>query len=317
MKKSLFTALLLLIAGTASMPAQNNHSQQNDTINVNVIEEPAKVKISTGNNSMKVEVTMSDGRIHTQQKQWSSDVLSIINEENSRWNINIPFVDKKQTSGSKQKSKNYKRAYFEFGILDDFEFGMGLVTATDQPSPMDVNLGNAGWELYMNNIFGWSYRPFNCTELSLGFGLDWRNYRMKDDYRFVKEGASVTVAPYPDGADIDFSRIKVFSITLELMLNQRLFGNVWLSAGGVVNFNTHSSVKTRYSVPEGEGMKPIKETGNNIGQRPVTFDLKAQLDIDPIAFYVKYSPTTVLQKNKGPQFHSLSVGVAIRPFDFF
>lgn len=315
MKKYLFTALLLLIAGTIPMQAQqeNNQSHHKDTINV--IDNPSKVIITTRNNSMKVEVTMHDGRIHMQEKKWDGDALSVINEVNSHWNFNIPFVDKKQKNSSTAKRNNYKRAYFEFGILDDFEFGMGLVSATGQPSPMDISLGNAGWELYMNNIFGWEYLPFRSTSLSLGFGLDWRNYRMRDDYRFVKEGSSVTVAPYPDGADIEFSRIKVFSITLELMLNQRLFENVWLSAGGVVNFNTHSSVKTRYSVPEGENMKPVKETGNNIGQRPVTFDLKAQLDINPIGFYIKYSPTTVLQKNKGPQFHSLSVGVAIRPFD--
>ena len=229
-------------------------------------------------------------------------------QTSSSWDFNIPF----KNAGKEKRSIYRPQSRFSFNLISDLEFGMGLVSAHSQAPDMDVEFGNAGWEFFLNNIFNWEYRPFNRTFVSLGFGVDWRNYRMKGENRFLKEDNKLTIAPYPDGADIDFSRVKVFSITLELMLRQNLNKNISIAAGPIVNFNTHASIKTRYTIGSGKAKEGFKETSSNIHQKPVTVDFKAEFCIDPIGFYFKYSPTNTLDTDFGPEFKSMSAGLVLR-----
>lgn len=229
-----------------------------------------------------------------------------VKETDNDWDFNIPFIEKPNENSSEAP------ALFSFNILDDLEFGIGLVSATGQADDMNVKMGNAGMEFILNNLFNWRFQPTRNTHFTLGFGVDWRNYRMKGDRRFLKDGDNLLVAPYPDGADINFSRIKVFSMTLELMLKQRIYKGISLHVGPVVNFNTHASIKTRYSVGSGKDKERFKETSSDICQNPVTVDFKGQLNFKNIGFYFKYSPTNTLDTDWGPEFKSISTGIVMR-----
>lgn len=229
-----------------------------------------------------------------------------VKETDNDWDFNIPFIEKTNENSSEAP------ALFSFNILDDLEFGIGLVSATGQADDMNVKMGNAGMEFILNNLFNWRFQPTRNTHFTLGFGVDWRNYRMKGDRRFLKDGDNLLVAPYPDGADINFSRIKVFSMTLELMLKQRIYKGIYLHVGPVINFNTHASIKTRYSVGSGKDKERFKETSSDICQNPVTVDFKGQLNFKNIGFYFKYSPTNTLDTDWGPEFKSISTGIVMR-----
>lgn len=246
-------------------------------------------------------------KLSIEQESDTKENRTSYQQTSSSWDFNIPFKN-----AAKEKRSIYRlQSRFSFNLLSDLEFGMGLVSAHSQAPGMDVEFGNAGWEFILNNIFNWEYRPFNRTFLSLGFGVDWRNYRMNGDHRFLKEDNKLTVAPYPDGADINFSRVKVFSMTLELMLRQGLSRHVAIEAGPIVNFNTHASIKTRYTIGSGKEKEGFKETSSNIHQKPVTVDFKAGIIINPIEFYFKYSPTNTLDVDYGPEFRSMSAGIII------
>ncbi|MBO7280156.1 MAG: hypothetical protein J6V00_03220, partial [Bacteroidaceae bacterium] len=82
-------------------------------------------------------------------------------------------------------------------------------------------------------------------------------------------------------------------------------------AGPDVNFNTSGTLKTRYTLVKGDTRESIKERNRNIHQNAVTVDFKGELKIDPIAFYIKYSPMNVLDTNYGPKFRSISAGAMI------
>lgn len=246
-------------------------------------------------------------KLSIDQKSDTKGNRTIYQQTSSYWDFNIPF----KNVGKESRSIYRSQSRFSFNLLSDLEFGMGLVSAHSQAPGMDVEFGNAGWEFILNNIFNWEYRPFNRTFVSLGFGVDWRNYRMKGDRRFLKEDNKLTIAPYPDGADINFSRVKVFSMTLELMLRQGLSRHVAIEAGPIVNFNTHASIKTRYTIGSGKEKEGFKETSSNIHQKPVTVDFKAGIIINPIEFYFKYSPTNTLDTDYGPEFKSMSAGIII------
>ena len=263
--------------------------------NVTLMKNDGESSISIKGEAYTYEIK-STGSIH--------NTKTISKESDSNWDFNIPF-------GNGNRKKHNSKAHFSFDLLGDLEFGLGLVSATKQAPGMDVDFGNSGWEFTLNNLFKWEYRPVRCTSLSLGFGVDWRNYRMTGDRRFLKEDNNLVIAPYPEGADVNFSRVKVFSMTLELLLRQKITKRVSVAAGPVVNFNTHASIKTRYAIGKGKEKEGFKETDSNIHQKPVTFDLKGVLSIDPLSFYFKYSPVNTLETAFGPAFRSMSTGILI------
>ena len=141
----------------------------------------------------------------------------------------------------------------------------------------------------------------------MGFGMTWRNYRMTGRTRFIKDGDKLVLGAYPEGSDIKFSRLKVFSLTVPFMINQSLGRKVVFSVGPVVNFNTHASLKTRYTL---NGEK-VKEKNNNIHQNRMTVDLMAKLRFNSLGVYAKYSPSDMLNTDFGPKFRSFSTGITL------
>lgn len=275
-----------------------------------LFDDAGKITLTKDANMQTVTIVREGENGYTfsiQQKGEKSETRTVYGETSTNWDFNIPF----KNSGSTKSSNRRQNARFSFDLLSDLEFGMGLVSAHSQAPGMDVEFGNAGWEFFLINLYKWEYRPLKKTRLSLGFGVDWRNYRMKGENRFLKENNKLVIAPYPDGADIKFSRVKVFSMTLELMLRQDFNKHVSIMAGPVVNFNTHGSIKTRYTIGNGKEKEGFKETSSNIHQKPVTVDFKAQFVISPISFYFKYSPTNTLDTDYGPEFKSISAGLSI------
>ncbi len=269
-----------------------------------VIYHPDTVRITNGEKHITVEVK-NNGTEYSLHRELTSDGVTVINKKEA-WNFDIPFIGSKKKREEEEK-KTRQNATFEMNLISDLQFGMGLVTATNQATGMDVKWANCGLEFTLNRLVGCEYRPTKNTAMQLNFGVNWRNYRMKGENRFLKEGSHLTVAPYPDGADINFSRIKIFSLTLELMLRQNLAKEISASIGPVVNFNTHGSLKTRYKYND----KGYKETSSNINQNAVTIDYKAEIAIKDLSFYFKYSPANMLDTTYGPEFRSMSAGILL------
>ena len=285
MNKFLVLALSLLIG---SLGGYANTLQ--DTIIV--VNNAKKVTIEKKRNSMFVKVEGSDDNpdyFYSQRMEVDSTAAVIIEEKNADWDFNIPFINKK-----------YRRNLCVGG------FGFGVVNAMDAPESMDVDMGSS-YELSLDHLLRFNYNILPTTSVSMGFGMTWRNYRMTGSTRFIKEGDKLFLGAYPEGADIKFSRLKVFSLTVPFMINQSLGRKVVFSVGPVVNFNTHASLKTRYTL---NGEK-VKETDNNIHQNRMTIDLMAKLRFNSLGVYTKYSPSDMLNTELGPKFRSFSAGITL------
>ena len=290
MNKFLVLALSLLIG---SLGGYANTLQ--DTIIV--VNNAKKVTIEKKRNSMFVKVEGSDDNpdyFYSQRMEVDSTAAVIIEEKNADWDFNIPFINKKS------KTKKYRRNLCVGG------FGFGVVNAMDAPEGMDVDMGSS-YELSLDHLLRFNYNILPTTSVSMGFGMTWRNYRMTGSTRFIKEGDKLFLGAYPEGADIKFSRLKVFSLTVPFMINQSLGRKVVFSVGPVVNFNTHASLKTRYTL---NGEK-VKETDNNIHQNRMTIDLMAKLRFNSLGVYTKYSPSDMLNTEFGPKFRSFSAGITL------
>ena len=262
-----------------------------------VVKNPNQVTIEKTRNSMSVKVEGSadnpDYYYYLQKMEVDSTAAVITEEKNADWDFTIPFI------GTKKENRKSRMNLCVGG------FGFGMVNAIDAPDDMNVDMG-ASYELMWDNMLKLNYYVVpNTTSISMGFGMTWRNYRMTGRTRFIQKGDNLLLGSYPEGAEIKFSRLKVFSLTVPFMINQSLGRNVVLSVGPVINFNTHASLKTRY-VLNGE---KVKEKSNDIHHSKMTIDLMAKLRFKSIGVYAKYSPSDVLNTDFGPKFRSFSTGI--------
>jgi hypothetical protein len=212
--------------------------------------------------------------------------------------FNIPFSKKKK------KEHPYRRSFCEVNMRG---FGVGFVDALDTPEGMSVDMG-ASYELMVPSIIEWAWYPGPSSfNLSIGVGLNWKNYRMTDRNRFIPTGNDIVIGPYPEGAAIEFSRLKVFSWMVPMMMSYEFNDWLELRLGPVVNINTKATLKTRYSL-EGKGKK---ETHNLQHYNRLTVDLMGAISINGLAYYVKYSPCEVLDIDYGPNFKGISTGLIL------
>lgn len=290
MNKFLVLALSLLIGGLGSYA-----NTEQDTIIV--VNQAKKVTIEKKHNSMAIKVEGSAENpdyFYSQRMEVDSTAAVIIEEKNADWDFNIPFINKNS------KTKKYR------GNLCVGGFGFGVVNAIETSEGMDMDMG-ASYEFSLDHLLRFNYNVLPATSVSMGFGMTWRNYRMTGRTRFIKEGDKLVLGAYPEGSDIKFSRLKVFSLTVPFMINQSLGRKVVFSVGPVVNFNTHASLKTRYTL---NGEK-VKEKNNNIHQNRMTVDLMAKLRFNSLGVYAKYSPSDMLNTDFGPKFRSFSAGITL------
>ena len=292
MKKQLFLTFGALFAATTMQAA----ILSDDTL---VINNPRKVTIITGDSLQKIQIAGKenddDFRYENTIQLVDSNYVSESSINSSRWDFSWPIL-KRQKAPCKpgDSESNFSPSV-----------GVGFVTALGAPDNMEVTMGQS-WEIFWT-ILQWEYNRCGSPSLwSVGFGLDWRNYRMTDVWRFVKDTESnILIDKYPDGAIPKFSRVKVFSLQVPVLYQYRIGKDFTIGAGPVFNLNTHSSLKTRYKI---DGEK-YKDTDNDARVTPLTVDFMGVINTPIVNFYVKYSPCNVLQTAHAPKFQSLSVGI--------
>lgn len=210
----------------------------------------------------------------------------------------------------KDKSIGFKNSRWK---VTSGGFNIGWVAAPGHPSTMPVEMGKS-WEIGWYEILGISYQPTTSTSISLGFGMDWRNYKITTpDYRFsVDDDRVVTGEPYPADAAPRNSRLKVFYLSLPFTIKQklplRMFGfKQWVAAGVTANYAPHASMLTRWRDTSG---KEVKTTSNKIGHRRWSCDITVMLGVSSqVGVYMRYQPQSILRGAGQPDLKSLSTGL--------
>ena len=261
-----------------------------------IVKNPKQVILKEDSRRVKIQMggTEQDASFRFERSWELKDSGVVITRERVDWDF-LPFIPTKRSSSIALK---YHAPLFN----------VGFSTATVAPSGMSTPFGSS-WEFMFTPIKMRGpllAKNFGCF---VGFGFAWRNYRMTGYQRYMKENNKVIIGDYPEGADIDFSRIKTFCMTVPLLLEWQVPLNgdfrFWWNAGPIVNFNTYASMKTRYKI---DGRK-IKDFDKHIHQQPVTLDLYTSIGINNLGLYVRYSPCHVLKEDFAPAFTSFSMGV--------
>ena len=272
-------------------------AQENDTV---VIHNPRKVTIVTGDSLQRIIVSGKEGddkfTYQNTIRLVDSNYVSTTRIGRDRWEL-IPSV-----KVGKKKDDTEGRTYDN---AISAHFGIGFTAPTKADARTDFSTFKS-WEIFAT-IAQWDhyFERRHRNSVSLGFGIDWKNYRMTGDTRFVKApDGNVVLEKYPLQVSPDFSRIKVFSLTANLGFTHSFDKDFWIGFGPVVNFNVYGSILTEYSMYGDD----IKRKEKDIRQRPITIDWMLRLGIMGVPLYLKYSGDNVL-KDGGVKFRSLSFGL--------
>ena len=287
---------LMIIMALATLTATAD-AQGNDTV---VIHNPKKVTIVTGDSLQRIIVSGKEGddkfTYQNTIRLVDSNYVSTTRIGRDRWEL-IPSV-----KVGKKKDDTEGRTYDN---AISAHFGIGFTAPTKADARTDFSTFKS-WEIFAT-IAQWDhyFERRHRNSVSLGFGIDWKNYRMTGDTRFVKApDGKVALENYPLQVSPDFSRIKVFSLTANLGFTHSFDKDFWIGFGPVVNFNVYGSILTEYSMYGDD----IKRKEKDIRQRPITIDWMLRLGIMGVPFYLKYSGDNVL-KDGGVKFRSLSFGL--------
>ena len=191
---------------------------------------------------------------------------------------------------------------------DDSKWKMHFYAGIDIPTGAPDGVDFApfrSWEIGLT-VAQYEYTLKNSkTTLCAGIGVDWRNYTLSGhDKMFAKVNDIVGVYDRKGDMSELASRISTCSLSLPLMVKQSFNKDFAISLGAQLNWNFYSRVNNYYEENDNE----IDIQTKKIGERPITIDVLGMLHFGDFAVYCKYSPMSVLKKDKGPDFKSLAVG---------
>ena len=301
--------ILLLTACLCSMAAAAGNIPANDTT---FIYKEQKIVVRDSAETTSVSVYNQKGGKY---KMYYEAKYNDEDKKKATWHLStsfdFPFSDLVKSKNEKEKKRKSRHKFDAHWAGLGFGFCDAVNTTTggfNGPVGVTPSFGRS-YEIFWN-IFS-VHIPINNRNWGFvsGLGLNWRNYKMDNNYRFVKEGSDLYIREYPEGtSSIDYSRIKTFDITFPLLLewqNARMRGRFFVSAGAVLGIKTYSSVKTEYEV---EGIHH-KDFSKGIHQNPVNVDLMTMVGYRHIGFYFKYSLLRTLQTSHSPQMNALSTGL--------
>lgn len=289
-------AFALLATGATA-----NAEVANDTI---VIESPDRVTIS--NDSCGYHITVKgrkgnpDYKYETTRSFAKDDDVEVKREVDFTVPFSRYWEDKR--NGRRKTSFSPHWSGFGIGSCNVVNTKSGGLNGAEG---VTVNT-NKSFELFFNFTTA-SYDLGSGFGVFTGTGLNWRNFRMDNEYRFVKTDNKISLETYPEGAKVQFSRLKMFSITVPFMVEWQVHGysSLFINAGPVFNINTYGSILTRYKL---DGEK-VKTKNKSVHQSPLTVDFMAQIGFGSFGVYMKYSPCKLIQKGYGPDMNPFTCGV--------
>lgn len=222
--------------------------------------------------------------------------------------VSFPFSD--LISGKKKKRKRFDPHWSGVGFGFCNGMGNGL-RFLDDPNGISLDFSGS-FEIFWNFVTVCTPIHSDNWGFVTGLGIDWRNYVMNENRLFVKQNGQISVTPCPEGANLDFSRVKTVDLTVPLLIEWQthkfLHGPIFFSLGPVIGIKTYSSTKTKYTTADSQKVQLFDK---NIKPNPINLDIMAQGGYGTFGFYVKLSPFNVMQQNHAPQMRSFSAGVML------
>ncbi len=186
----------------------------------------------------------------------------------------------------------------------------------------------AGFHVGFNNaidpVSGFDNTPIGSVELgfvfmdesvsfnenfgfTMGFGLNWRNFKLTDDIMMRKQGGYVLCEKLPEGYSLDYSKLRVFSFNVPVVFefmqtNRRFHGYV----GAQADIRVARTLRNVYTDDEGT---EHKEKRKHVRTLPIGCDVIAELGYKDFSIYGKYCPIRLFESGRGPINQSFTIGL--------
>lgn len=185
------------------------------------------------------------------------------------------------------------------------QVGVGLNFITGAPGEYEFAPFKS-WDIQWT-VLQYNYKPKGAKQTySIGLGLNWRNYGLKDNNTsFQKVNDVVGLGKFPANAGSRYSAVHTLGINIPLLFTQDIGKKVSFSVGPIVSFNAWGWVNNDYDI----GDDNFDISTRKIGQRPVTVDIMGVLEYEEFGIFCKYSPMSVFKKDRGPEFQSITLGL--------
>lgn len=279
--------IILLMA--AFIAIATHASEKSDTM---VVEKPRTITVISNDSLLKISI---DGTATNPSYHYDAMLRAVDSNYVSSETLGRDFEFGIGTFGKHKKTMPQSSLNLRFLI--------GSNGANGGPAELSTQYGTIG---EIGFWFDYQRRPWrNGHCFSIGYGLDWRKYRMTNRWQFVKaDNGNVSLQQLDPQAEPKFSRILLTNFMFPIQYGYTHKG--WgFSLGPVLNINTYSSILTKYRL---DGVKH-KEKHKKIHPTKLTVDFMGTLATPWLDFYFKYNPCNVLDSTYGPEFQSLSFGV--------
>lgn len=219
--------------------------------------------------------------------------------------IHLPFI-------KKMAKKKYTMEAHWAGI------GWGFANFTNSSLALN-NINGVSLRSEKSNEFYWNpierIIPIvgNTVGITTGVGLNWRNYHLDNNTHFAENTGQVTAVSAPAGINYSFSRFRVFSFTIPLLIEVQIHTDsnkkAFLSAGVVGGVNTASSQRVKYMDVNNKKQNVVLY--KDLNHTPLTLDYMAQIGYGAWSIYGKYAPFGLFQNQKGPKVQAVSLGATL------
>lgn len=283
------TFLILSVALTAALPSAA--IERTDTL-VHV-ERPEVVTVTKNDSLIRINV---QGNGSNRGYRFDYTMLdrgtALVDQAADNWNFTLPFAKKKRSMKKGLRGEcTALTTYLGFNRMIDMPAGTSGVFG-----------GNFDAELEFLRCHLISGR----NNFSLGWGYGWARYRLSSDRCFNFDGANVSIAGYPDGMQPVRSVFRlnrhVFSFNYLHMFDHK----VAVTLGAALNVHVRPRIYNTY-LRDGHSQRDTYKY--NVPYAPIGFSLMGKISYDDFGFFVRYTPTSVFEKDRGPQFKSITVGV--------
>ena len=294
-----FKALIGIIAA-ATLGA---HAQTETADTVKIISRPEQLSIIRNGNKTIVKAMIAnddsssvDIYSYTVEQTPKTDPPMI---DSDKWVMELPFMKEHPDKTDKDQPVHHKRVIT--GMKNVY---WGWIFNYDGKSAV----GNC-FELGVADFIGVEWSPWrNGPSFEAGIGFGMRRYLAPEGTVFIRQGDTFTSVRADNRTAVDHSRWDMITFHVPLMVNQRIWKKLGISAGAWINFNTYSVANSQWRC---DGIR-YRETVKGIQQELITVDLMAGIGLKgSIAVYARWSPMNVMKQPYGPEFKSWSIGASL------
>jgi len=282
--------------------------EDDDGVNVRVMEKEVVKVIEDGDSTYvkigdKGMIQILDHPDSTSIRVGDKEIRIVENNSNTR----IKFGD------YHDREVRIKNPKFR-GHWAGFEWGINNFLDTDNElsheDMADLNTGRS-WVINLN--FAQYSLGFGTSHIGLvtGLGLEMNNYFFDEDITIIEFGDYVIADPL--SGNVMKSKLTTTYLRIPVLLEVQ-FPNtvrskrVFLSGGIVAGLKLGSHTKVVY---DDDGGKNKDKNRDDFNINPFKYGLTARIGFGNISFFGDYYISTMFVKDKGPELHPFSLGLAM------